>query len=213
MSDVTVELAGRLPLIDPETLPTTQRDLYDRMDAAMAPWADRLGFQSKTEDGRYIGPFNPILFSPEIGGAFLALQHVEEEHTALSGRVRQIVILTVGAVWQSAYELYAYAAAGRAAGLSDDAVRDLAAGRAPAELNEEERIAQQFTLQLGTELHVENELYQTAASHFGEKGLVDMVVLAGCYHMVCSLLNAFAVPAPAAAEASGDRSHPSAKEQ
>jgi hypothetical protein len=38
-------------------------------------------------------------------------------------------------------------------------------------------------------------------------------VLAGCYHMVCSLLNAFAVPAPAAAEASGDRSHPSAKEQ
>jgi 4-carboxymuconolactone decarboxylase len=96
---------------------------------------------------------------------------VEEEHTALSGRVRQIVILTVGSVWQSAYELYAHAAAGRAAGLSDDAVRDLAAGRAPAELNEKERIAQQFTLQLGTELHVENELYQTAAGHFGEKGL------------------------------------------
>jgi 4-carboxymuconolactone decarboxylase len=85
MSDVTIKLGGRLPLIDPETLTTTQRDLYDRMDAAMAPWADRLGFQSKTEDGRYIGPFNPILFSPEIGGSFLALQHVEEEHTGLSG--------------------------------------------------------------------------------------------------------------------------------
>jgi hypothetical protein len=31
-----------------------------------------------------------------------------------------------------------------------------------------------------------------------------MVVLAGCYHMVCSLLNAFAVPAPRAAESSSE---------
>ena len=59
-------------------------------------------------------------------------------------------------------------------------------------------------LQLATELHVEDELYRTAAGHFGEKGLVDMVVLAGCYHMVCSLLNAFAVPAPRAAESSSE---------
>jgi 4-carboxymuconolactone decarboxylase len=181
------------------------------MDADMAPWAERMGFQAKTEDGRFIGPFNPILFSPEIGASFLALQGVEEKHTALSGRIRQIVILSVGSVWQAAYELYAHAAAGRTVGLSDDAIRDLAAGRPPAELNEQERIAQQFTLQLAAELHVEDELYRTAAGHFGEKGLVDMVVLAGCYHMVCSLLNAFAVPAPPAAKASGDRSHPSPK--
>ena len=92
-------------------------------------------------------------------------------------------------------------------------VRDLLAGRARTELNEQERIAQRLTLQLATKLYVEDELYRTAAGHFGEKGLVDMVVLAGCYHMMCSLLNAFAVPAPRAAESFSEQSHASPKEQ
>ena len=146
-----------------------------------------------------------MLFSPEIGESFLALQREEEKYTALSERIRQVVILSVGSVWQAAYELYAHAAAGRATGLSDDAVRELGAGRPPADLSDEERIAQQFTLQLATERHVEDELYRTAGGLFGEKGLVDMVVLAGCYHVVCSVLNAFAVPAPRAADSSAKR--------
>jgi 4-carboxymuconolactone decarboxylase len=45
---------------------------------------------------------------------------------------------------------------------------------------------------------VTRSIYRIAARLFGEKGLVDMVTLAGCYHVVCSLLNAFAVPAPKA---------------
>jgi hypothetical protein len=36
MSDVTIELGGRLPLIDPETLTTTQRYLYPAPAAAEA---------------------------------------------------------------------------------------------------------------------------------------------------------------------------------
>jgi MFS superfamily sulfate permease-like transporter len=32
---------------------------------------------------------------------------------------------------------------------------------------------------------------------FGREGLVPMTFLAGCYQVVCSLLNAFEIPAPA----------------
>jgi 4-carboxymuconolactone decarboxylase len=49
--------------------------------------------------------------------------------------VRQVVILAVGAVWRSAYELYAHSAAARTAGLPDQVVRALTAGQRPGELS------------------------------------------------------------------------------
>lgn len=187
---------GRLPLVDPAMLEGAQKDLYDAINATMVPWADAAPFRSKTTDGRLIGPFNAVLFSPEIGKVFLALQAAEQKHTALSERVRQVIILTVGSVWKAPYELYAHAAVARKAGLSDETVRALAAGRSSAELSDEERAAQQFTRQLTAERRVDDKVYQAAAGYLDEKGLVDMVMLAGCYHVVCSMLNAFAVPAP-----------------
>ena len=32
---------------------------------------------------------------------------------------------------------------------------------------------------------------------FGQQGLVDITYLAGIYHIVCALLNAFEIPVPA----------------
>jgi 4-carboxymuconolactone decarboxylase len=184
------------PLVDPATVEGAQKDLYDKTNANMLPWAEAAPFQSKTTDGRLLGPFNAMLFSPEIGGAFLALQVAEEKHTALSERVRQVVILSVGSVGKAPYELYAHSAVERKAGLSHPAVRALAGGQPSDELTGEERLAQRFTRQLTAERRVEDALYQAASAAFGDKGVVDMIVLAGCYQVVCSVLNAFEVPAP-----------------
>jgi 4-carboxymuconolactone decarboxylase len=196
MSVQSQQLGGRLPLVDPKTMEGAQKDLYDRINTIMVPWAEAASFQSKTTTGRLIGPFNAMLFSPEICNAFLALQVAEQKHTSLSERVRQVVILSVGAVWKAPYELYAHSAVGKKAGLSNDAVRALARGQPSDELTNDERLAQQFTQQLTADRRVEDALYQAASAAFGEKGAVDMIVLVGCYQVVCSVLNAFEVPAP-----------------
>jgi 4-carboxymuconolactone decarboxylase len=101
MSVQSQQLGGRLPLVDPKTMEGAQKDLYDRINTIMVPWAEAASFQSKTTNGRLIGPFNAMLFSPEISNAFLALQVAEQKHTSLSERVRQVVILSVGAVWKA----------------------------------------------------------------------------------------------------------------
>jgi 4-carboxymuconolactone decarboxylase len=101
MSVQSQQLGGRLPLVDPKTMERAQKDLYDRINTIMVPWAEAASFQSKTTNGRLIGPFNAMLFSPEISNAFLALQVAEQKHTSLSERVRQVVILSVGAVWKA----------------------------------------------------------------------------------------------------------------
>jgi 4-carboxymuconolactone decarboxylase len=121
-------LGGRLPLLDAQKLTSGQKEIYDLLDNTLIPWAASSGFQSKTETGKFIGPFNPLLFSPGITRSFVQLQIDEAKNTTLTERVRQVIILTVGAVWQSDYERYAHAAVARKAGISEEAIRTLMAG-------------------------------------------------------------------------------------
>jgi 4-carboxymuconolactone decarboxylase len=107
-----------------------------------------------------------------------------------------VVILAVGAVWQSEYELYAHSAAARKAGIPDDAVRLLASGGKPDDLSKDETVAAELTRQLSTAHRVDETLYRQAESCFGTKGLTDIAILVGIYHTVCTTLNLFEIPAP-----------------
>ena len=190
-------LGGRLKLLSPSELNPDQKRTYDVIDTNMAPWAESAGFRSKTDDGRLIGPFNSVLYSPGISQAFLALQAAEQKHTTLDERVRQVVILTVGAVWGCDYERYAHAAVARKAGMPDAAIAALAKGDPADGLSARERLAQRFTYEITANHRVDDALYDEAHAMFGPQGLVDMLYLAGCYHTISSLLNAFKVPTPA----------------
>lgn len=196
MSTDPATLGGRLPLLDRESLTPEQQKLFDRLVDNVVPWADSAGFVARTDAGRLIGPFNPALLNPAIGSAFLELQSIEETHTSLSQRARQVVILSVGAVWRAPYELYAHSAVARHAGLSDDAVRTLAAGGLPRDLTEQEAAAHRVARALSVEHRVDGALYREAEAVFGPEGVMDIVVLTGIYHTVCAILNAFAIPAP-----------------
>ncbi|MCV7331998.1 carboxymuconolactone decarboxylase family protein [Mycobacterium cookii] len=166
------------------------------MTSAVVPWADETGFRSTTDDGRLIGPFNAALLNPAMTSASAALLLGERDHTSLSPRVREVVILAVGAVWQSEYELYAHSAAARKVGISEDAIRVLVTGGIPGDLSAEETTAAQLTRELSTRHRVDETLYREAERHFGVKGLTDMVILIGIYHTVSATLNLFAVPVP-----------------
>jgi 4-carboxymuconolactone decarboxylase len=196
MSPDPISLGGRLPLLDRDALGPEQKTLYDHMIKTWIPMAEAVGFQARTGSGQLIGPFNPTLLNPGIGSRFLELQVAEEKYTSLSQRTRQVIILTVGAVWQAPYELYAHSAVGRRAGLSDHAVRTLAHGGLAADLSAEEATAQSVALALSIEHHLDETLYRDAVRHFGTAGVADIAVLTGIYHTVCAVLNAFAIPAP-----------------
>ena len=166
------------------------------MATRIVPWAEDAQFQSTAEDGRLIGPFNPALLNPAIAAPFLDLQFAEQVHTSLSARVREVVILAVGAVWQADYELYAHLAVARKAGLSEDAARAVATGRLPDDLSYDEHDRSTATKELSTSHRVDESLYRAAETTFGAKGLIDIAFLIGIYHSVCATLTMFAIPAP-----------------
>jgi 4-carboxymuconolactone decarboxylase len=189
-------MSGRLPQLRPEDLNDAQRSLYDALVASFGPWADKAGFEVIAPDRSLLGPLNPLLFSPALGAAQIDVFHADKATTSLPPRVHEVVILTVGAAWDSDYELYAHSATGRLSGLSDGVVEALLASGPPDFRNEQEAIAHAFTRQLVGEHRVEAETYARAQQEFGDKGVVDMVLLIGLYLATCSLINAFEVPAP-----------------
>jgi 4-carboxymuconolactone decarboxylase len=189
-------MSGRLPSLTPRDLDGAPRAFYDRLVASYGPWAEKSGFEVIAPDGSLLGPLNPLLFSPALGAAQIDVFDADKSSTSLSPRVHEVVILTVGAAWNADYELYAHKAVGRLAGLSDDVVDALVAGRTPDFSNEQEASAFEFTRQLVGTHRVDAETYARAEQTFGHKGLVDMVLLIGLYLATCSLLNAFDIPAP-----------------
>jgi 4-carboxymuconolactone decarboxylase len=197
MTAHTDALGGRLPLVNPAALTDDQQGLVDLLSNTLVAGVNSVGAQAATDDGRLIGPFNPALYSPAISAKFVELQMFELMHTSLPERVRQVVILAVGAGWRADYELYAHSAAARAAGISEHAVKALANGEIPDELTEDEKIAGRLALQLTSTHRVDDALYREAEKAFGKQGLVDMATLIGAYHGVCTTLTLFDVPAPA----------------
>lgn len=191
-------LGGRLALLKPDALDADQKKLHAQLTDTMVVWADKSGFQANTDIGELIGPFNAMLRSPRISKALMGVTATEGKETDLAEKVRQVVILTVGASWRAAYELYAHTAVGKKAGLDEQIINELVAGQKPAGLSPNESVAFDFTQRLVTTHQIDNELYERAIGAFGEKGVVDMICLAGQYMTISGLLNTFVVPAPAA---------------
>ena len=199
MSTEQENLGGRLPLPSTETLTAPQRKLHDHMMSTWVPYARKIGVQATTEDGRLIGPFNTFLLHPAIAEKLSDFQAAEAKNTTLPKRVREVVVLIVGAVWHAAYELYAQGPVAREMGFSDTAIAALAKGDIPEELNDEEKLAGRLAKQLATEHQVDSAIYEAAVRAFGTTGLFDIVAVMGVYHTVCGALALFEVPAPALA--------------
>jgi 4-carboxymuconolactone decarboxylase len=191
-------LGGRLPLARREELTPEQTNLFDQLMATAVPLAEAAHAQARTDEDQLIGPFNAVLLSPAIATGFMQLQFAEATHTTLTERVRQVIILAVGAVWQAPYEIYAHSAAARQAGLSGDTIAALAGGALPAGLSGEEKVAQRAARALSARHRLSDSLYREAEAAFGTQGVMDIVFLVGIYHTTCAILNAFDIPAPRA---------------
>jgi 4-carboxymuconolactone decarboxylase len=190
------DLGGRLPLLTEGELSDKQKQIYQRMLTHQIPWSNSHNIEGMTDDGRLIGPYNPLLYSPGVGTGFLDFEGAEDQSTSLDERVRPVVILSVGSVWQPDYEIYAHTAVAYQAGLPDEAIRALRNGEPASELSEKEKLAQSYTLELTSKHSVDATRYEKTECAFGRQGVVDITLLIGRYLAISALLNGFNIPRP-----------------
>jgi 4-carboxymuconolactone decarboxylase len=189
----------RLPLIAPADLTEDQKPLYADMKKGIS--SDFNAFitvapEGTTEAGALMGPWNPWLHEPRIGGAVWELTKAMTMEATLPDRVRQIAILVTGAHFDAAYEIYAHVAVAERDELDDATLATLVSGSRPEGLTREEGIGYDVAFALVNGGVLPEPCYRMAVSSFGQHGANELIYLVGLYALVSMTLNGFNVPLP-----------------
>ena len=143
------QLPARLDLLPPAELDPAQRALYDAITGG--PRASQAGTVPITDaDGQLLGPFAVMLLSPEVGNAMQQVGAKIRFGAALTGRERELAILSVAGVLRSDFERLAHEPAARALGLAQEQIDAVLAGQIPDGLSADEvmvgRLARAMTV-------------------------------------------------------------------
>jgi len=184
----------RLNLISPADLTAEQKPLYDDMKKGIE--TNFKGFKAIREDGALIGPWNPWLQFPAIGGPVWELVKAMSSNPKLPKPVREVAILVTGAKFHSGYELYAHVLMAELRGLDDDTIATIIAGQRPTNLSEDEAAAYDVASSLVNGSILPELVYKKAVARFGQDGAAELIYLVGLYCMVSMTLNGFDVPVP-----------------
>jgi 4-carboxymuconolactone decarboxylase len=188
-------MSDRLPVLHPDELSAEQRALYAEINNGRRAASPQL-FALTDPAGGLTGPFNAMLFAPQVGAALAALGSAVRFQTALPARVREMAILAVAEACDSDYERYAHEAIGRAAGLTE---AELAALRTGGELGlaePVERAALAAARALARRHDLDDDEFAAAQAALGTAALVELSTLVGYYMSLALLLRVFRVGLP-----------------
>jgi hypothetical protein len=189
----------RLPLIPPAALSADQKPLYADMKAGIS--SDFNAFLTVAPDGEreagaLMGPWNPWLHEPRIGGAIWNLTKAMTMEATLPDRVRQVAILVTGAHFDAAYEIYAHIAVAEKDEMDPMTLATLVSGSRPDMLTREEGIGYDVAFALVNGGVLPEPCYRLAVDSFGQHGANELIYLVGLYALVSMTLNGFNVPLP-----------------
>jgi len=183
-------LPPRLDLIHPAELAPAQRALYDAITGG--PRAGQAGTVPITDaDGRLLGPFAVMLLSPEVGNAMQQVGAKIRFGTALTGRERELAILSVAGVLRSDFERLAHEPAARALDLAQPQINAALAGRIPDGLPADEAMVCRLARLMAADRTLSDEDYSDGLAALGRERLAELTWLVGYYGALALALAVF----------------------
>jgi 4-carboxymuconolactone decarboxylase len=183
----------RFPIIPPDQMNAEQKKLFETIISG--PRAQNYGGDAANHVLKR-GPFNAWMRSPEFG---LKIQAVGEQirfKSSIPKHLNEFAILITAREWTSQYEWYAHHALAMKAGLDPKIAEELAAGKRPSSMNEDEAAVYDFCTQLHRSKKVDDATFKRAKALFGEQGVIDLIGVSGYYTAVSMTLNVAEVPVP-----------------
>ena len=184
------KLPPRLDLIPPAELAPAQRALYDAITGG--PRASQAGTVPITDaDGQLLGPFAVMLLSPEVGNAVQQVGAKIRFDTALTGRQRELAILSVAGVLRSDFERLAHEPAARALGLSQEQIDAVLTGQIPGDLPADEATVGRLARAMTDDRTLSDEDYADGIAVLGRERLAELTWLVGYYGALALALSVF----------------------
>jgi 4-carboxymuconolactone decarboxylase len=182
--------SSRLGLIEPAALDDAQRALYDAI--AGGPRASQAGTVPIADaDGRLLGPFAVMLLSPGLGDAVQRVGAEIRFGTALTGRERELAILTVAGALDSDFERLSHVPAARAHGLTEPQIDAALAGRPADGLSADEAIVARLARAMIVDRTLSDQDYADGVAALGQQRLAELTWLVGYYAALALALSVF----------------------
>jgi len=142
------------------------------------------------------GPFNALLRSPDLADRAQKLGEWVRFNSSLPERLKEFAILVTARYWSAQYEWHAHHAHALKAGLDPRLTAELALGKRPAGMQDDEAAVHDFCKELHEKKAVSDAAYAAVVKLFGERGAVDLIGVIGYYTLVSMVLNVDRVPIP-----------------
>jgi 4-carboxymuconolactone decarboxylase len=147
--------------------------------------------------GNVRGPFSMLLHSPKLAEKMLAIGNFYRDESVVAGKDRSLAILVGVRERQGAYVWSAQVNAARRAGVREEAIDVIRKKGDAGKLTAEEREIITYAEQLFRKNKVEQAAFDALLKRHGAPWLLELTAGASYYGILCSVVNAFEVPAPA----------------
>ncbi len=142
------------------------------------------------------GPAGVLLCAPEVAQRGLELARYLRVDSSLSSRIRELVMLFTARATDCLFIWNAHAPLGREAGLSDTLIDNLRDNVELTDMADDEAAVVNYGRELLGSNRVTQATFDAALAQFGNRGLVELNSLIGCYVMLALNVNAFEVQLP-----------------
>ena len=142
------------------------------------------------------GPSALLLRSPELMSRTQRVGEYLRFNSSLPRRLNEFAILITARQWNAQLEWFVHQPLAVKAGLAPAVTADLAQGKHPAGMTEDEEIIYQFCKEVHETKTVSDSIFKAAVDKFGERGVIDLIGLTGYYTMLAMVLNVAQQPLP-----------------
>ena len=142
------------------------------------------------------GPNALLLRSPDLMGRTQRVGEYLRYNSALPLRLNEFAILITARQWNAQVEWIAHHPLALKAGIAPEVAADLAQGKRPAGMKEDEAIIYQFLKELHETKAIGDATFKAVLDKFGERGVIDLIGVTGYYTMLAMVLNVAQMPLP-----------------
>jgi 4-carboxymuconolactone decarboxylase len=133
-------------------------------------------------------PFKVYLRSPELAAKLEAVSDYVRWGSGLQPRLTELAIMITARQWSSQWIWRGHYRAAVRGGLDPSVGTDIATGKRPEKMKEDEAILYAYAMEMYRDKAVSDPTYAAAVKQFGEKGLIDLVATMGYYDTVAMTL-------------------------
>ena len=172
---------NRLLELPPEKLSPEQTAVFNRLVAGR---------------GRILGPYKIWIHSPTVADGMEHIGTFLNKKSSLATREVEIGILVIAQHWDADYVRQAHIKAGKAAGLTQETIDAILAGRDPKLTDPHERAVHRFAASLVGGAKLPDAEFAEIEKTIGRAGVAEVLVLLGYYTSVALGMKVHEVPIP-----------------